>query len=187
MSNKNIYITRQSVFHLIDLAGSERQKTAETSGERLKEASMINKSLMNLSFVIKNLSENNNNKHIHFRDSKLTLLLKDSLGGNAKTCIIANVSPAYCNINETISTLCFAQRAKMIKNKAIINEIDTNDDSQYVKEILRLKERYNAIKAENFYLLSLIEKKKSPSPNGNVAEIAQANAVKQSNFVKTID
>lgn len=186
-TNKNSYITRQSVFHLIDLAGSERQKTAETSGERLKEAAVINKSLMNLSFVIKNLSENNTNKHIHFRDSKLTLLLKDSLGGNAKTCIIANVSPAYCNINETISTLCFAQRAKMIKNKAIINEVDTNDDSQYVKEILRLKERYNAIKAENFYLLSLIEKKKTPSPNGNAAEIAQANAAKQSNFVKTID
>ena len=182
--NKNSFIIKKSVFHLIDLAGSERQKAAETTGERLKEAGIINKSLMNLSFVIKNLSENSNlNKHIHFRDSKLTLLLKDSLGGNAKTCIIANISPAYGNISETISTLSFAQRAKMIKNKAIINEVCSNNDLNYQKEIVKLKEKYNAIKSENYYLLSLIEKKKIN--NNNVSD--DKNQIKESNFAKTID
>lgn len=84
--------TKKSVFHLIDLAGSERQKTTETTGERLKEAGKINKSLMQLGHVIKNLLEIAEGKarHIHYRDSKLTHLLKDSLGGNSKVIIIIN-------------------------------------------------------------------------------------------------
>ena len=99
------------------------------------------------------------------RDSKLTHLLKDSLGGNAKTCIIANISPANGSIQETISTLIFAQSAKMIKNKAIVNEEYANSlisggpisAKASFEEVKKLREKYNAVKAENFYLLSLLE------------------------------
>ena len=161
-------VIKKSVFHLIDLAGSERQKSTQCVGERIKEAGMINKSLMQLSHVIKNLSEintKNKNLHIHYRDSKLTHLLKDSLGGNAKTCIIANISPANGSIQETISTLIFAQSAKMIKNKAIVNEEYANSlisggpisAKASFEEVKKLREKYNAVKAENFYLLSLLE------------------------------
>ena len=81
---------KKSVFHIIDLAGSERQKKAGTFGDRTKEAGSINKSLLNLSIVIQNII--NNKKPIPYRDSKLTHILRDSLGGNAKTSIIATIS-----------------------------------------------------------------------------------------------
>ncbi|KAK6776722.1 hypothetical protein RDI58_027723 [Solanum bulbocastanum] len=105
-------------FNLVDLAGSERQKSSGAEGERLKEATNINKSLSTLGLVIMNLVSISNGKshHVPYRDSKLTFLLQDSLGGNAKTCIIANISPSSCCSLETLSTLKFAQRAKFIKN-----------------------------------------------------------------------
>ena len=115
---------KTSMFHFVDLAGSERQKLTAASGERLKEASNINRSLTVLGSVINNLVEQTEKKNVHvrYRDSKLTFLLKDSLGGNSKTSIIANISPSSCSFGETLSTLKFAQRAKLIKNKAEINE-----------------------------------------------------------------
>jgi hypothetical protein len=101
--------------------------------------------------VIQTLSsENGNNKHIHYRDSKLTFLLKDSLGGNSKTCVIANVSPLYEHMGETISTLCFAQRAKQIKNQLTLNELD-NIDSVYQKETSKLKDKINWLKGDFSY------------------------------------
>ncbi|KAB5561601.1 hypothetical protein DKX38_006558 [Salix brachista] len=104
--------------HLVDLAGSERQKSSGAEGERLKEATNINKSLSTLGLVIMNLVSISNGKphHVPYRDSKLTFLLQDSLGGNSKTIIIANISPSLCCSLETLSTLKFAQRAKFIKN-----------------------------------------------------------------------
>ena len=118
---------RKSLFHLIDLAGSERQKDTGTTGERLKEASQINKSLSALGNVIMSLVGNARNphgrrRHVHYRDSKLTFLLKDSLGGNSLTCIVACCSPAPESVGETTSTLQFARRAKFIQNRAVINE-----------------------------------------------------------------
>ena len=132
---------KSSFFHLIDLAGSERQKMAETFGERLKEASMINKSLSSLGNVINSLVEiaDGRIRHVPYRDSKLTFLLKDSLGGNSKTCIIANISPSLMCYGETLSTLRFAERAKMVKNRAIINEDTTGTVSELREEIKRLK------------------------------------------------
>jgi chromosome segregation ATPase len=115
---------RSSRFHLIDLAGSERQKATEATGMRLKEAGMINKSLSALGGVINALVDIAEGKirHVHYRDSKLTFLLKDSLGGNSKTCIVAAISPSATAFGETLSTLKFAQRAKMIRNKATVIE-----------------------------------------------------------------
>lgn len=132
---------RSSRFHLIDLAGSERQKDTEAKGLRLKEAGMINKSLSALGNVINGLvlASEGKPRHIHYRDSKLTFLLKDSLGGNSKTCIIANISPATTSYAETLSTIKFAQRAKQIKNKAIVNEICSGKTAQLMAQISRLQ------------------------------------------------
>ncbi|KAJ2056678.1 Kinesin-like protein kif15 [Coemansia sp. S146] len=132
---------RESKFNLVDLAGSERQKLANTSGMRLKEAANINKSLSTLGNVINSLVDISNGRprHVNYRDSKLTFLLRDSLGGNSVTFIIANVSPAMCNDAETASTLRFAQRAKMIRNKAIVNQDMQGNVPQLQAEIQRLK------------------------------------------------
>ncbi|OQR91105.1 kinesin-like protein [Achlya hypogyna] len=104
---------------LVDLAGSERSDTSGTSGERLKEASMINRSLSTLGRVISSLSSN---ERIPYRDSTLTWLLKESLGGNAKTTMLAMVSPASDNYEETLSTLRYAESAKKIINRVVVNE-----------------------------------------------------------------
>ena len=145
----NKFIT--SRFHLIDLAGSERQKATDCAGERLKEAGMINKSLSALGNVINSLVDISEGKsrHIHYRDSKLTFLLKDSLGGNSKTYVIANISPAFSATSETLSTLKFAQRAKQIKNSAYINEETSGAVNILQFEIRRLKDELQQAK-ENF-------------------------------------
>ncbi|KAK6138175.1 hypothetical protein DH2020_028111 [Rehmannia glutinosa] len=143
--------------NLVDLAGSERQKSSGAEGERLKEATNINKSLSTLGYayfrlVIMNLVSVSNGKSIHvpYRDSKLTFLLQDSLGGNAKTSIIANISPSSCCSLETLSTLKFAQRAKFIKNHAIVNEDASGDvlalrleNQNLKKEVSRLRSLVN--------------------------------------------
>ncbi|KAI3797891.1 hypothetical protein L1987_33155 [Smallanthus sonchifolius] len=127
--------------NLVDLAGSERQKSSGAEGERLKEATNINKSLSTLGLVIMNLVNVSNGKSLHvpYRDSKLTFLLQDSLGGNSKTTIIANISPSSCNSLETLSTLKFAQRAKFIKNHATINEDASGDVLAMRMQIQQLK------------------------------------------------
>lgn len=102
------------------MQGSERQSKTGASGERLKEASKINLSLSTLGNVISSLVDRA--AHIPYRNSKLTRLLQDSLGGNSKTVMIANIGPASYNYDETLSTLRYANRAKNIKNVARINE-----------------------------------------------------------------
>ncbi|KAL6894094.1 hypothetical protein ACP4OV_008192 [Aristida adscensionis] len=132
---------RFSRLNLVDLAGSERQKSSGAEGERLKEATNINKSLSTLGLVITNLIAVSNKKshHVPYRDSKLTFLLQDSLGGNSKTTIIANISPSCCCAAETLSTLKFAQRAKYIRNNAIINEDASGDVLSMRLQIQQLK------------------------------------------------
>jgi kinesin family member 17 len=112
---------RAGKLNLVDLAGSERQSKTQAEGDRLKEATKINLSLSALGNVISALVDGKA-KHIPYRDSKLTRLLQDSLGGNTKTLMVAAVSPADNNYDETLSTLRYANRAKNIKNKATINE-----------------------------------------------------------------
>ena len=107
--------------NLVDLAGSEKQKKTGSTGMRLKEATKINLSLSALMNVITCLVDGKSS-HIPYRDSKLTRLLQDSLGGNTKTWMIANISPADYNYDETLSTLRYADRAKNIKNKPKINQ-----------------------------------------------------------------
>ncbi|XP_060722287.1 kinesin-like protein KIF13B isoform X2 [Tachysurus vachellii] len=115
-----------SKLSLVDLAGSERAVKTGATGERLKEGSNINKSLTTLGLVISALADQgagkSRNKFVPYRDSVLTWLLKDSLGGNSRTAMIATVSPAADNYDETLSTLRYADRAKSIVNHAVINE-----------------------------------------------------------------
>ncbi|XP_045495500.1 kinesin-like protein KIF13A isoform X4 [Colias croceus] len=112
---------------LVDLAGSERAVKTGAVGDRLKEGSNINKSLTTLGLVISKLADqssgkNNKDKFVPYRDSVLTWLLKDNLGGNSKTVMVATISPAADNYEETLSTLRYADRAKRIVNHAVVNE-----------------------------------------------------------------
>lgn len=130
---------RVSQLNLVDLAGSERVGHTGAEGIRLKEGGHINKSLLILGTVIKKLSENS--AHVPYRDSKLTRILQPSLGGNACTAIICTVTPASAYIEESLSTLKFASRAKTIKNTPEMNEVISDEAmlKQYRKEISRLK------------------------------------------------
>uniref|UniRef100_A0A8B9KJP5 Kinesin-like protein n=1 Tax=Astyanax mexicanus TaxID=7994 RepID=A0A8B9KJP5_ASTMX len=132
---------RMGKLHLVDLAGSERQGKTGATGQRLKEATKINLSLSTLGNVISALVDGKST-HVPYRNSKLTRLLQDSLGGNSKTMMCANIGPADYNYDETISTLRYANRAKNIKNKARINE-DPKDAllRQFQKEIEELKRK----------------------------------------------
>ncbi|XP_008117777.2 chromosome-associated kinesin KIF4 isoform X1 [Anolis carolinensis] len=108
--------------HLVDLAGSERQKKTKAEGDRLREGININKGLLCLGNVISALGdETKKGSFVPYRDSKLTRLLQDSLGGNSHTLMIACVSPADSNLEETLNTLRYADRARKIKNKPIVN------------------------------------------------------------------
>ncbi|VDO40976.1 unnamed protein product [Onchocerca flexuosa] len=112
--------------HLVDLAGSERLKKTQAEGERMREGIKINEGLLALGNVIASLTDQNaSGRHIPYRVTKITRLLQDSLGGNSYTVMIACVSPADTNADETLSTLRYADRAKRIKNKPIVN-IDPN-------------------------------------------------------------
>ncbi|XP_024021248.1 kinesin-like protein KIN-12D isoform X2 [Morus notabilis] len=137
--------------NLVDLAGSERQKSSGAEGERLKEAANINKSLSTLGHVIMVLVDvaQGKQRHIPYRDSRLTFLLQDSLGGNSKTMIIANVSPSICSAAETLNTLKFAQRAKMIQNNAVVNEDSTGDVTALQHQIRLLTEELSILKRQN--------------------------------------
>ncbi|KAJ4968278.1 hypothetical protein NE237_014979 [Protea cynaroides] len=130
---------RTSRINLVDLAGSERQKSTGAAGERLKEAGNINRSLSqlgNLINILAEVSQTGKQRHIPYRDSRLTFLLQESLGGNAKLAMICAISPAQSCKSETLSTLRFAQRAKVIKNKAVVNEV-MQDDVNVLREVIR--------------------------------------------------
>ncbi|XP_042732447.1 kinesin-like protein KIF28P [Lagopus leucura] len=139
-------ITKQSVINLVDLAGSERQKSSGSEKDRLKEGTRVNLSLTTLGNVISALAEVATGKkvlHIPYRDSVLTKLLQSALGGNSRTIMIAALSPADICYEETLSTLRYAERAKKIRNKAVVNASPT-------KKLIR------ELKAENNKLLSRV-------------------------------
>ncbi|KAJ3598073.1 hypothetical protein NHX12_001587 [Muraenolepis orangiensis] len=150
-----------SKISLVDLAGSERVSKTGAAGERLKEGSNINKSLTTLGCVISALADQSAGKgkvkFVPYRDSVLTWLLKDNLGGNSKTAMIATVSPAADNYEETLSTLRYADRAKRIVNHAVVNE-DPNARiiRELREEVEKLREQLTA--AESLKAPELKEK-----------------------------
>lgn len=140
------------MINLVDLAGSEKVKQTGAEGERMKEGAMINKSLSTLGNCIEKLAEKSTNPKkavlVPYRESKLTRLLQNALGGSSKTIMICALSPASSNYEETLSTLRYADRAKKIKNKAVVNE---NPQEKLMRELLeenqKLKEMIQSLGA----------------------------------------
>ncbi|KAI9348316.1 P-loop containing nucleoside triphosphate hydrolase protein [Zopfochytrium polystomum] len=121
--SEDVRSVKVSCLNLVDLAGSERASHTGAEGLRLKEGGSINKSLLALATVIARLSDGGDRGHIPYRDSKITRILQPSLGGNARTLIICTVTPSPRFVEDTISTLKFASRAKTIQNKPTVNEV----------------------------------------------------------------
>uniref|UniRef100_A0A8B9MC80 Kinesin-like protein KIF21B n=1 Tax=Accipiter nisus TaxID=211598 RepID=A0A8B9MC80_9AVES len=135
------YETLTAKFHFVDLAGSERLKRTGATGERAKEGISINCGLLALGNVISALGDQNKKVvHVPYRDSKLTRLLQDSLGGNSQTIMIACVSPSDRDFMETLNTLKYANRARNIKNKVVVNQDKTSQQISTLRaEIARLQ------------------------------------------------
>uniref|UniRef100_A0A6Q2Y8V5 Kinesin motor domain-containing protein n=1 Tax=Esox lucius TaxID=8010 RepID=A0A6Q2Y8V5_ESOLU len=158
-----------SKLHLVDLAGSERQKKTKAEGDRLKEGISINRGLLSLGNVISALGdESKKGSFVPYRDSKLTRLLQDSLGGNSHTLMIACVSPADSNIEETLNTLRYADRARKIKNKPVVNV-----DPQ-AAEMKRLKQQVQELQVMLLHARGGVAPVLSgPEPVENVSKILE--------------
>merc|ERR1719277_2272751 len=137
-TNKKTKQVANGKLTLCDLAGSERLKKSEVTGDQMKEAQSINKSLSALGDVIEALTKHS--KHVPYRNHKLTQLLSDSLGGNAKTLMFVNCSPVASNCDETGAALSYAARAKLIMNKV--------EKNQYSQEVARLKKVIQVMSGE---------------------------------------
>ncbi|KAK9815081.1 hypothetical protein WJX73_007163 [Symbiochloris irregularis] len=171
----------------VDLAGSERVKDTHTTGEMLKETTSINRSLFTLGKVISALAEREAGgpsavPHIPYRDSKLTKLLMDSLGGSALALMVACVSPASNSADETLSTLSYAARAKNIRNQPVV-QLDAKDAA-----IAALKREVALLRAENQYLHEQLESADvtqlpgttMATPEGNMLAMPDSTAPQES-------
>ncbi|KAF8742042.1 Kinesin protein, partial [Rhizoctonia solani] len=148
-------LIRTGKLNLVDLAGSENIGRSGAENKRAREAGMINQSLLTLNRVITALVERS--PHVPYRESKLTRLLQDSLGGRTKTCIIATVSPARCNMEETLSTLDYAFQAKAIRNRPELNSRIMRNAllKEHASEISRLKADLVAAREKNGVYVSV--------------------------------
>jgi kinesin family protein 5 len=135
-TNKKDCSSKIGKLYLVDLAGSEKISKTGATGHTLEEAKIINKSLTTLGRVINNLTDGKST-HVPYRESKLTRVLQESLGGNSKTCLIITCSPSIYNESESLSTLRFGERAKKIKNKPKINKEITVAELQKLVEKLK--------------------------------------------------
>jgi chromosome segregation ATPase len=152
------WVTVDSKLHFVDLAGSERLKNTGAQGERAKEGISINAGLASLGKVISQLSARSHGGYVSYRDSKLTRLLQDSLGGNAITYMIACVNPAEFHLSETLNTVQYAQRARQIQVKPQIQQVNDDSDKQasidrlraevqFLRDQIRISERTDRKKA----------------------------------------
>ncbi|QDZ21637.1 kinesin [Chloropicon primus] len=148
--NVNDFTIKTGKLFLVDLAGSEMVRKTGATDQRLQEAKQINKSLTSLGIVIKTLTERKLNAHVPYRDSKLTRILQDSLGGTSRASLIIACSPSSFNLAETVSTLRFGTRAKFIKNKPRVHVGYGGTEAEELlrkrdEEISRLKEQIAAL------------------------------------------
>ncbi|KAL4493521.1 hypothetical protein ABPG72_007529 [Tetrahymena utriculariae] len=173
--NTETETSRLSKLYFVDLAGSEKIAKTHVSGQQLEEAKNINKSLTCLGIVINSLSEKK--EHIPYRDSKLTRILQESIGGNSKTTLIIACSMCSYNDKETISTLRFGQRAKSIKNQAKVNE------EKSAKELMQL-----LAKAENMikYKDEIIAALQQQLGHENITPVSTNKSLQKSNSVADI-
>ncbi|KAH8420668.1 hypothetical protein KR222_010399, partial [Zaprionus bogoriensis] len=166
-----------SKFNLVDLAGSERCSKTLACGDRFKEGININKGLLALGNVINVLGSGQPTAYVPYRQSKLTRLLQDSLGGNSITLMVACVSPADYNVNETLSTLRYADRALQIKNKPVVNLDPHAAEVMMLKEIIQklrmdlLANGGNAASVDLAYLNG--EKSLQPQPHALSEQLQQ--------------
>ncbi|KAF5278985.1 hypothetical protein FQA39_LY05663 [Lamprigera yunnana] len=175
--DKNTNKTTIAKLNLVDLAGSERLKRTQATGDCLKEATNINQSLFVLSNVISALVEEKSN-HIPYRNSKLTRLLQDSLGGNSKTAMIATISPCSTDYEESLGTLRYASRAKLIRNHVHLNiQTDKGLIGKFEDEIMQLQKHLALIleKEES----SKINKVSSEKPNNHKQEVLNIENTKR--------
>lgn len=135
MTGAESWVTTDSKMHFVDLAGSERLKNTGAQGERAKEGISINAGLAALGKVISQLSSRQPGSHVSYRDSKLTRLLQDSLGGNAITYMIACVTPAEFHLSETLNTVQYAQRARAIQSKPRIQAVEEGDKQAIIDRL----------------------------------------------------
>ena len=140
-TNTRLGTTLQGKINFIDLAGAERQSQTKATGKTLNEAKGINKSLSILGVVVNQLTSGA--KHINYRDSLLTRIMSDSIGGSAKTLMICNVSPSSYSHSETLNTLSFAQRMKEVKNKKAKANIGSKRIEEMAAELDKLRKIVN--------------------------------------------
>ncbi|WWC89409.1 uncharacterized protein L201_004333 [Kwoniella dendrophila CBS 6074] len=171
-NSNNEFVITTSKFNMVDLAGSERLKRTAAQGERMKEGISINSGLLALGNVISTLCDPIKAKgHIPYRDSKLTRMLQDSIGGNSLTTMIACISPIEANIGETINTIKYASRARNIRNQAKINQVEAGwDDVEHLQStVTKLRKK----------LALLSEDGKSVTSNGH-SQTPSEESIKQS-------
>ncbi|KAI3338432.1 hypothetical protein F4824DRAFT_459293 [Ustulina deusta] len=135
ISGGDSWVTTDSKLHFVDLAGSERLKNTGAQGERAREGISINAGLAALGKVISQLSSRQSGSHVSYRDSRLTRLLQDSLGGNAITYMIACVTPAEFHLSETLNTVQYAQRARAIQSKPRIQQVEDGDKQALIERL----------------------------------------------------
>nr|CAB3459015.1 unnamed protein product [Digitaria exilis] len=140
--------TLMACVNFVDLAGSERASQTQAAGTRLKEGSHINRSLLTLGKVIRQLSKGGNG-HIPYRDSKLTRILQSSLGGNARTAIICTMSPAHCHLEQSRNTLLFANCAKNVATNAQVNVVMSDKLEEQLKDLMEQRDTVQS-QLENF-------------------------------------
>ncbi|CDW79952.1 UNKNOWN [Stylonychia lemnae] len=165
--NGNYDQMTQSMLYLVDLAGSERVKKSQVSSSRLDEAKKINFSLAALGNCIHALTEQKTNTHVPFRDSKLTRILSDSLGGNSKTALVVTIGPSKEHVEETIMSLQFAQRAMKVENIPVINKkIDYRVmNVQLQSELDEVNDQLTKLQIRYCKVLELLEEKQKENEN----------------------
>jgi kinesin family protein 4/21/27 len=169
------FVTTDSKMHFVDLAGSERLKNTGAQGERAKEGISINGGLAALGKVISQLSSRQAGAHVSYRDSKLTRLLQDSLGGNAITYMIACVTPAEFHLSETLNTVQYAQRARAIQSKPRIQQIEDGDKQAIIDrlkaEVAFLREQIRSAEQGGGERRTLAPGERSERQNGREVEL----------------
>ena len=165
-----------SKFHFVDLAGSERLKRTGATGDRAKEGISINSGLLALGNVISALGDKSKkSSHVPYRDSKITRLLQDSLGGNSRTIMIACISPSDSDFMETLNTLKYANRARNIKNKVTKNQDSTS------KQIAILREQLQTALAELAIYKSGVRPNNGGGDQAAAGDVASFNDMFQEN------
>lgn len=175
MTGSESWVTTDSKLHFVDLAGSERLKNTGAQGERAKEGISINAGLAALGKVISQLSSRQAGSHVSYRDSKLTRLLQDSLGGNAITYMIACVTPAEFHLSETLNTVQYAQRARAIQSKPRIQQVEEGDKQALIDrlkaEVAFLREQIRSADRAGGERRTLATSERSERPNEREVEL----------------